>query len=36
VSVVVGQIYVGSGFRTMSNSVNQVLEKLNEVPSSSS
>jgi hypothetical protein len=36
VSVVVGQIYVGSGFRTMSNSVNQVLEKLNEIPSSSS
>jgi len=36
VSVVSGQVYVGSGFRTMSNSVNQVLEKLNEVPSSSS
>ena len=29
VSVVVGQIYV-SGFRTMSNSVNQVLEKLTD------
>jgi hypothetical protein len=36
VSVVSGQVYVGSGFRTMSNYVNQVLEKLNEVPSSSS
>jgi hypothetical protein len=36
VSVVAGQIYVGSGFRTMSNSVQDVLEKLNEVPSSSS
>jgi|TARA_R110002020_G_scaffold54452_2_gene151812 hypothetical protein len=28
VSVVVGQIYVGSGFRSMSTSVNQVLEKI--------
>jgi len=28
VSVVSGQIYVGSGFRAMSNSVNQVLENM--------
>ena len=28
ISVVSGQIYVGSGFRAMSNSVNQVLENM--------
>lgn len=28
VSVVAGQIYVGSGYWSMSNSVNQVLEKM--------
>jgi len=28
ISVVSGQIYVGSGFRVMSDSVNQVLENM--------